>query len=72
MANLADSSVDAVVGIEMKIFSPQALNNFFAADQPSILTGEKDQQVHGDALEAHWHPIARQFITADVEDKFSK
>jgi hypothetical protein len=48
------------------------LSDLVATDQPPILVGEKDQQVHGDALEAHGCPVARQFIAADVEDELSE
>jgi hypothetical protein len=72
IANFSDGGVNAVISIEVAIFSPQSLNDLLAANQPSIFPDQEDEQIHGDAFHAHRFPGASQLIPAYVQDELSE
>ena len=71
-ANLSDRSVDAVIGVEVNVFAPEAFDDLLAADQSAVLADQEDQEVHRDAFEAHRFPAASQFVSTYVQDEWSQ
>ena len=51
LADFADGAVDAVVGIEKDVFSPDLFRNFFARDELAFLLNQDEQDLQGNALE---------------------
>jgi len=51
LPNLADRTVDAVVGIEEDAFAPDSLDNFFAGDELTLLLNQDDQDLEGKPLQ---------------------
>lgn len=72
IADLSDSGVDAVIGIEVKVLPPESLNNFLAADHPFLFPHQEDEQIHGDAFHAHCFSRASKFVPVYIQDKRSE
>ncbi|HKM84535.1 MAG TPA: hypothetical protein VJY15_26695 [Candidatus Acidoferrum sp.] len=51
MAHFADSSVDAVVGVNEDILTPDGQEDLLSGDQAVAVLGEQEEQLEGNAFE---------------------
>ena len=49
-AEFEGERVDAVIGVEVNVFAPEAFDDLLAADQSAVRADQEDQEVHRDAF----------------------
>jgi hypothetical protein len=69
LADLSNRSIDAVIGIEKNVLTPDPLYNLLAGDQLAALLHQKQEQLHWDASEFDGLTCSSEFIRAEVEFK---
>jgi hypothetical protein len=67
LAGFADSGVDAVVGINEDIFTPDGQEDFLSGDETVAVFGEQEEQLEGNAFEFDETAGAAQLEGARVE-----
>jgi len=67
LAGLADSSVDAVVGVNEDIFTPDGQEDFLSGDETVAVLGKQEEQLEGNAFEFDETAGAAQLEGAWVE-----
>jgi hypothetical protein len=73
LADLADGGVDAVVGVEEDILTPDALDNLFPTDDLATFFDQKQEHRGRDAFEFEDTTAAGQLIAAGVKlDSFAQ
>jgi hypothetical protein len=72
VANFSDGGVNAVIGVEVDVFPPQAHDDFFATDQSSIFPDQENQQIHGDAFQMYRFSATSQLISAYIQNELAK
>lgn len=72
LADLADGSVDAVFGVDENIFAPEAVDDFLAGDDGTLLFGEQQKEFERDAFELQSAAVAPQLEAVTVELEFTE
>ena len=67
LTNLADGTVDAVVGVEENALSPNLLDDLLMRGQLPAAFHQKDQELHRNGLELEGDSAGAQFLCAHVQ-----
>jgi hypothetical protein len=69
LADFADGTVDAVIGVQKDAVAPDFLYDFLACDQLSSLLYQEQQDFHRDAFEFEGVTSATQLVGAQINLK---
>src|SRR5580658_5162393 len=72
LPNLANGSIDAMLGIVENILAPQALDNLLPAHHLPIFFKQQDEQFHGNSFDFQQKAVAAQFKTRTIEFKIAE
>lgn len=67
LTDLADRSVDAVVGVQENVFAPNLLDDLIPRDKLPSMLDEKNQEFHGRGFEFEYSPGPAQLIRAEIK-----
>jgi hypothetical protein len=72
LSEVADSGVDAGLGVDEDVLAPETVDDFLAGDDVGVFFGEKRQQLHRNTFELQHQTVAPQLEARAVELEFAE
>ena len=67
LADLADRTVNTVVGVEVDIRSPDSFDDLVARNKLPRTFGKEEKQLQRNAFQLHWTPASTEFVRSGVK-----
>ena len=67
LADLTNSAVDTVVGVEVDVRSPDSFDDLVARDELPGVFGKKEKQLQRNALQLDWPSRATEFVGSGIK-----